>query len=212
MLLFAGPLAGSTAASDEMQSVHSHHRRAPVVSGPVVAPVISDQEVIVPPVCHHRHCGAKACRRSVEPPRSPARNHVGVPFGASNRAIFGAQVANGHAAQMVLYQYDFLAGKAALAPAGLRKLAKLTPLLIQSPFPLIIEPARSAPGLDAARRRNVIESLAGLPVPPERVIVAAPPVRGISGAEAQGLNARFMELMIGAGASAKAGDYTAPLP
>lgn len=212
VLMFAGPLTAPLQAGEGMHVSDRCHRRGPVVSGPAVAPVLASHEKSAGPGGNDELSETLACPEGRERPRYSAPVPLGAPFGASSRALFGAQVANGQAARMVLYQYDFFPDRAALTPAGRRKLERLFPLLVQTPFPLIIEPAGNLPNLDRARRQKVVEYVAGLPypIPAERVIVALPPSRGISGAEGLGQHVKFMELMIGGGVASGAPEAAPP--
>ena len=94
------------------------------------------------------------------------------------------QVANGDAARMVLYHYDFVEGSDQLNPRGKYQLAKIAALLPQIFNPIIIEATADAPGMDEARRVAVVRELAKgpFPVPAERVVVGRPisvPLRGV---------------------------------
>jgi hypothetical protein len=97
------------------------------------------------------------------------------------------QVANGTAARMTLYHYDFEEGRNALTPRGRDQLAKIAALLPQNFFPVVIERTPEAPALAEARRRVVLAELARapFPIPPERVMVGVPMANGISGVEAE---------------------------
>ncbi len=114
------------------------------------------------------------------------QTHPEPAFGTSFRAIMGAQVAKGDAARMVLYQYDFVRGQAALNYRGRLRLQKIARLAPQNPFPIIIEANRYDPELDAARQAQVVAELswAAFPVPAERVVVGLSPERGLDGLDA----------------------------
>lgn len=124
---------------------------------------------------------------AVSDPHCPACNlHPEPAFGASYHAIMRAQVAKGEAAQMVLYQYDFVRGQAALNYRGRLRLQKIARLAPQNPFPIIIEANRYDPELDAARQAQVVTELswAPFPVPAQRVVVGLSPERGLDGLDA----------------------------
>jgi hypothetical protein len=111
-----------------------------------------------------------------------------VPFGAFLYAHGRTMVANGTAARMVLYQYDFVDGQPQLKPRGYDQLAKIAHLLEISPAPLVIERTPCLPGLAEARRLAVLDELARHlphPIPPERVVVGPPLAIGLSGREAE---------------------------
>jgi hypothetical protein len=96
------------------------------------------------------------------------------------------EVANGDAARMVLYHYDFLEGGDQLNPRGRYQLEKIAALLPQNFNPVIIEATPGAPGLDEARRVAVACVLAcgPFPVPSERVVVGRPLAIPLQGVEA----------------------------
>jgi hypothetical protein len=97
------------------------------------------------------------------------------------------EVANGEAARMVLYHYDFVEGSDQLKPRGKYQLAKITALLPLNFNPLIIQATPEAPALDEARRVAVVRELAvgSFPVPPERVVIGRPPAIPLQGDEAE---------------------------
>jgi hypothetical protein len=97
------------------------------------------------------------------------------------------EVANGDAARMTLYHYDFQEGRAALTSRGKDQLAKIIGLLPQNFFPIVIERTTDAPELAVARRRVVLGELAKgtFPVPPERVVIGIPTANGLNGVEAE---------------------------
>jgi hypothetical protein len=96
------------------------------------------------------------------------------------------EVANGDAARMVLYHYDFVEGGDELNPRGHYQLEKIAALLPQNFNPVIIEATPCAPGLDEARRIAVARALAcgPFPVPAERVVVGRPIATPLQGMEA----------------------------
>ena len=96
------------------------------------------------------------------------------------------EVANGDAARMVLYHYDFVEGGDELNPRGRYQLEKITALLAQNFNPVLIEATPCAPGLDEARRVAVARALAcgPFPVPAERVVVGRPIATPLQGMEA----------------------------
>jgi len=111
------------------------------------------------------------------------------PFGSCVCAHLKTQVANGLAAQMVLYQYDFcdqtFGDPQRLNPRGLEQLKKIVCLMQANSCPLIIEPAPCNPDLDVARRAYVLELLraSACEVPESRVMVCKPE-GGLRGEEA----------------------------
>jgi len=119
------------------------------------------------------------------------------PLGASVDAMIATQVANGEAAQMVLYHYDFVRGRAELNFRGARRLQKLSSRLLSNPYPLIIQPTIGNLKLDAARVTAIQEAVALLPVPiaPDRVVIGEPPSRPLDGIDAEVVNDLWLRLM-----------------
>jgi hypothetical protein len=108
------------------------------------------------------------------------------PLGSALYAHGRTQVANGNAARMVFYRYDFLDGSAQLNLRGRDKLAKLSRLLPTSFAPIVVERTPSTPGLDGQRKAALLAELAGsrFPVPAERVVIGPPVANGLTGVEA----------------------------
>ncbi len=108
------------------------------------------------------------------------------PLGASNYAHARTQVANGNAARMVFYHYDFVEGTSQLNVRGHDKLVKVAHLLPATFFPVVIERTPSTPGLDEQRRAGLLAELSGsrFPIPPERVVIGPPVAAGMAGYEA----------------------------
>jgi hypothetical protein len=107
------------------------------------------------------------------------------PLGHSVYAHYKTHVANGDAARMVLYRYDFLDGCGGLNPRGKERLAEIAAMLPKNFCPVVIEPG-CEPGLDQARRMAVLTELGQcpFPIPPQRVVVGKPLAYGMSGPEA----------------------------
>jgi hypothetical protein len=108
------------------------------------------------------------------------------PLGSSLYAHGRVQVANGNAARMVFYRYDFEDGSPALNVRGRDKLAKLAYLLPTSFYPVVIERTPYTPGLDAQRRSLMLAELSAAKfcVPAERVVIGPPIAYGLTGVEA----------------------------
>jgi hypothetical protein len=108
------------------------------------------------------------------------------PLGASIDAAYRTHVANGDAARMVLYQYDFDATGAHLTLRGRDRLAQIASMLPCNNFPIVIERTLCDPRLAEKRREFVLNELAlgPFPVPPERVLIGPPLANGLSGKEA----------------------------
>jgi hypothetical protein len=108
------------------------------------------------------------------------------PLGSALYAHGRTQVANGNAARMVFYHYDFVEGSPQLNLRGRDKLLKTARLLPTSFAPIVVERTPSTPGLDTQRRSVVLAELGGsrFPVPPERVVIGPPVAHGLTGVEA----------------------------
>jgi hypothetical protein len=103
-------------------------------------------------------------------------------------------VANGDAARMVLYAYDFEEGCDRLNVRGHDQLVKICAMMPQNFYPLVIERTPCQPGLAEARRLAVLNQLAQgpFPVPPERVVVGLPVATGLAGREAEIVHRSFL--------------------
>jgi len=95
-------------------------------------------------------------------------------------------VANGDAARMVFYHYDFIECSDQLNLRGKDKLAKIAGMLPKNFFPIVIERMPEHVMLAEARRQTVLNELAlgAFPIPPERVVVGMPIANGLKGSEA----------------------------
>lgn len=128
------------------------------------------------------------------------------PHGDAVYSAFGAQVANGHAARMILYQYDFTRSKPTLNQRGYLELLEIAQRLPRTPSPLVIQPSGDA-DLDAARRATVVAHLNELPfpVPEERVVTAIPQVAGLDGIDAVRVHQRLLRLSATGGSATTGG-------
>jgi hypothetical protein len=96
--------------------------------------------------------------------------------------------ANGQAAQMALFRFDFVDGQPQLNLRGHDQLVRISALLqAHDDWPLVIERTAMCPALAEARRLTVLNILAhaGCPVSPERVVIGLPVPNGLSGPEAE---------------------------
>ena len=121
-----------------------------------------------------------------------------------NLNIFWAiQIANGEAARMVLYHFDFVPGQPELTARGIRQLSKFADMLQQTPHTLIIQPSPELPRLDELRRDHVLNALAMMDVhvPEERVIIRIPPTRGLDGIDAEAIHLKQLGLTSGSAGS-----------
>ncbi len=126
------------------------------------------------------------------------------PLGASVYDHGRTMVANGEAARLVLFDYDFYPGTDRLKPRGLDQLAKHAGRLAEGPFPLLIEPTLD-PGLAQSRRIAVLSEAAArsFSIAPERVLIGRPNSTGLSGIDAQ---------IVGANALDRTAKYGPPIP
>jgi hypothetical protein len=108
------------------------------------------------------------------------------PLGSSLYAHGRTQVANGNAARMVFYRYDFIDHTSQLNTRGRDKLAKISQLLPSTFCPVVVERTPATPGLDEERRATLLGELSGsnFPVPPERIVIGPPIAAGLTGPEA----------------------------
>lgn len=115
-------------------------------------------------------------------PEDFAPRSLGASLYDTNRVM----VANGAAAKLVLFDFDFEPGTSRLRPRGHDQLVRMTAQLAASPYPLIIERTLDNPALAEARRATVLAELAAgpLPVPADRVLVGMPKPYGMAGNDA----------------------------
>jgi hypothetical protein len=109
------------------------------------------------------------------------------PLGASVAAHYKTHVANGDAARMVLYHYDFVEGSDMLNLHGRDKLAEIGGMLPHNFFPIVVERTPACPHLAEARRVMVLNELTHSPfrIPAERVVIGPPIANGMLGVEAE---------------------------
>lgn len=170
----------------------------------VVSPDPTGADVCRKPAGDHSLCGrsridakaGKKCLAQYEGMCSGCNVHPEPPFGGSYHSTMRAQIAKGEAALMVLHQFDFVPGEAALNYRGRLRLQRIAQLVLQNPFPIIIEAGRHDPALDAARRAGVVSELARMPfpVPAERVVVGQSPSRGLDGIDAEIIHENLLKL------------------
>lgn len=184
----------------------------PLLEDRVPPPPLVISAVHSPPGCysHPACCPRGACRGCLRGFRSRMKwclqeSHWGypeefceLPVGARLYAHLNTQVANGTAAQMVLYRYDFhdgILGEAfRLNQRGRTRLRRMGWMLQYGLHPIVVEHTPEEPELAAARRDHVLSSLEkqGFTVPEEWVIVGEPRAAGLSGEEAIGVYQRML--------------------
>jgi len=117
------------------------------------------------------------------------------PLGATLHTHFRVMVANGEAANMVLYRYDFVDGSDSLNLHGRDQLTKIACIAAQNHFPIVIERTPEDPKVAEARRAAVLNllSMNNIPVTPDRVVIGPSIATGLSGVDAIEINVRMME-------------------
>lgn len=127
------------------------------------------------------------------------------PLGAALYDAGRIMAADGAAARLVLFNYDFIPGTAQLSARGRDQLAQIAPQLAVSPYPLIIERTANDPALAVARRAALLAELGAgpFPVPADRVLVGVPIPFGMSGMDAH---------IVGENALNRTQQYGPPIP
>jgi hypothetical protein len=207
-LLFAGLLIAGTGAS---AATAQEAPAAPVASTSLAAPTLpgavsegvlpagplDSPPTAVPPAgtctCGNRHGLSRWRWHRTQCKRHLQEHFLGYaeefnewPLGESAYAHARTQVANGLAARMVFYDYDFVDGTSQLNPRGCDKLAAVAATLPTTFFPVVVERTPTEPGLDQSRRSTLLTQLAQgtFPVPAERVVIGPRIANGMTGVEA----------------------------
>lgn len=174
---------------------------------PVVSP--SDLPVAVPLSSNCRpapqYAGHRACRPSerrcrIGDPNAPLNAMSrATPPGAALHSIMTTQIANGDAAQLALYEFDFYPGEARLNCRGMLRLMRIAREMSRLPFPLLIQPTLIDPGLDDARRAAVVNDLLTFEpsLSPDRVLVGLPLARPLDGLDAVLIHEKVLNLSTG---------------
>jgi hypothetical protein len=125
------------------------------------------------------------------------------PFGVCNEGFSEAMIAAGKADRAILHDYDFTThrdGSVRLTSRGRLELQRIAGLMLEYPVWLTIE-STLHPVQDAARQTAVVNEIAqlGLAIPPDRIRIAVDQTIGLSGQDAQAINAiRVDEAVTGA--------------
>ena len=132
------------------------------------------------------------------------------PLGTMLMGYQMTQIANGQAARMALYQYDFLPGSEELNSRGQVQLAMMATWMTTNDFPIFVEPTLRNPELDELRRQTVWVELCGtnLSIPSERVRIGRPNVRGLDASDALLINRNRLDQTATRGASGGVGGST----
>ena len=212
-LLFAGlMIAGTGAPAATAQEVPAAPAPlpAPTLPGAVTEGVFPAGPVDSPPpavppagtcTCGNRHGLSRWRWHRTQCKRHLQEHFLGYaeefnewPLGEALYAHGRAQVANGLAARMVFYHYDFVDGTDQLNVRGRDKLAAVAATLPTTFFPVVVERSPVTPGLDQSktavldqqRRTTLLTQLAHntFPVPAERVVIGPSIAYGMTGFEA----------------------------
>ena len=116
------------------------------------------------------------------------------PLGMAVNGHLNTQIANGIAAKLALYDFDFVEGGSQLNWKGRQQLAKHAAAMNGNLFPLVIEQTPDQPELDEARRAAVQQALtqSQSPISFDRVVVGIPTAIALPSQQATGLNANLL--------------------
>lgn len=116
------------------------------------------------------------------------------PLGMALYGHLNTQIANGVAAKLALYEFDFVEGGSQLNWKGRQQLAKHAAAMNGNMYHLVIEQTPGQPELDEARRVAVQQTLAQsqYPISFDRVVVGIPTAVALPGQQATGLNANLL--------------------
>ena len=205
-LLFAGLMiagTGAPAATAQEAPAASAPLPAPTLPGAVAEGVLpagpfDSPPTAVPPAgtctCGNRHGLSRWRWHRTQCKQYLQEHFLGYaeefnewPLGESAYAHARTQVANGLAARMVFYHYDFVDGTSQLNLRGRDKLAAVAATLPTTFFPVVVERTPTEPGLDQSRRLALLTQLAqgSFPVPAERVVIGPRIANGMTGVEAE---------------------------
>ena len=204
-LLFAGLMiagTGAPAATAQEAPAASAPLPAPTLPGAVAEGVLpagpfDSPPTAVPPAgtctCGNRHGLSRWRWHRTQCKQYLQEHFLGYaeefnewPLGEAAYAHARTQVANGLAARMVFYHYDFVDGTSQLNLRGCDKLAAVAATLPTTFFPVVVERTPTEPGLDQSRRLTLLTQLAqgSFPVPAERVVIGPRIANGMTGFEA----------------------------
>jgi hypothetical protein len=108
------------------------------------------------------------------------------PVGFYQAEHYKVMRAKANPARFTLYKSDFLDGTARLSPTGASRFNIMAAKARTWPGPVVVEWSPDQPGLAEARRAAVQALLqeSGLPIMPERVVIAPSPYPGLLGTNA----------------------------
>ncbi|MDR3636386.1 MAG: hypothetical protein P4L84_21465 [Isosphaeraceae bacterium] len=127
------------------------------------------------------------------------------PVGAYINANFNTMRAKANPHRFMLYRSDFLAGSNQFSPVGAARFNLMASRLGAWTGPVVIEWSPDEVGLAEARRATVVSTFqrGGIPVAPDRVVIAPTPYTGGLGAD----SANYYNIMISRDATAPS-NYT----
>ena len=147
----------------------------------------------VRPISYHHRCPPPARGRFFKFKERCRAKYWGYPeefcepsLGASVEACQMAQIANGRAAQMGLYQYDFLPDSAQLNPRGKAQLGRLARWLVEDRCAIFIEPTANNAALDELRREAIWGEISSnySEISSDQVLIGRPGIRDVGAVEA----------------------------
>jgi hypothetical protein len=140
---------------------------------PAVQPAAPTMSAVEPTTC--APALSKSCKQKLRDYYLEDRLGV-MPLGAMVEQPFREQVANGYAARMTLYDYDFVCGTDRLNQRGKDRVRQMGCWMRQCAYPIVVERTIHQPDLAEARRIAVMNEFAeaAIHLPPERVVVAKP--------------------------------------
>jgi hypothetical protein len=129
------------------------------------------------------------------------------PLGEAAYAHARTQAANGLAARMVFYHYDFVDGSSKLNLRGRDKLAEVAATLPTTFFPVVVERTPNQPDLDQSRKSVLLAELGrgSFPVPSERVLIGPSIANGMTGFESLLIYGRQLSNLSSGGAIGSSG-------
>jgi len=222
----ASPLAAETRATEPVYPLPPPLQVEPLPSAPAAGLALPPETNWLagaqPPL---RPSGRMGCWSLVGAKAALQESHWGYPeqfcvrpFGSYMRAAVVAQVHNGIADQLVLYQSDFVAPDgqpgAELNAQGRWRLERIAALIPLTICPLVIESCEPYSTLDAARRLHVAAALrqgCG-DFPEERIVVGRPRARGLRAQEAVLIQQNVLQQIQGGAGSSFGGAIASGTP
>ena len=173
---------------------------------PETVPAARESVAAAPPGCQQATCNEGSMweryqLRRWERKRQKQHAYLGYPeefceqpLGMALYGQLNTQIANGIAAKLALYQFDFVDGGSQLNWRGQQQLAKHAMAMNGNLLPLVIEQTPDEPELDEARRVAVQQALSQSrhQIGSDRVVVGIPTAVALPGQQAIGLNGNLV--------------------